>query len=220
MRKRTDFVALSAMFCALFLRAQLLFPNGHLDPARGLQFPSQPVHSPLLEQYFWTAGDITALLPNHSKFPWNRPGLRVDPHFFRTTFPVSSVPKAATLYIAGPRSAKVWLNGQLVTTFTSDIDVPIAFYVFHTDVTSLLHGGINTLAIEAIRGRGIVAGAGPVATQQITYGEVLVAKILPAAFGAEVPALVFSTPSWKSTTTFTENWQQPDFDDSHWPAAA
>jgi alpha-L-rhamnosidase len=220
MRIRTDFIALSAFFCTLFVRAQIPFHNGHLDPTRDLQAPSQPTHSPLPEQYLWTAGDITAQLPDHSKFPWNRPDLRVDPHFFRTIFMVSSVPKEATLYVAGPRSAKVWLNGQLVATFVSDIDAPITFHVFHTDVTSLLHGGINTLAIEAVRGHGIVAGAGPLATQQITYGEVLVAKILPATFGAESPALVFSAPSWKSTATFTENWQQPDFDDTHWPVAA
>jgi alpha-L-rhamnosidase len=220
MLKRAPFVATIVLLSSLLVHAQIPIPDGHLDPTRGLQAAPEPSHTPLPEQYLWTSGDITAQLPNHNKFPWNRPDLRVDPHFFRTTFTLLSAPPAATLYIAGPRSAKIWLNGQLAASFASDIDAPIAFHVFHADVASFLRSGVNTLAIEAVRGRGIVAGAGPVATQQITYGEVLAAKILPATFGVEAPAVVISTPSWKSTATLTENWQQPNFDDSHWPAVA
>jgi alpha-L-rhamnosidase len=218
MRKSGHLLAL-IFFCTLPLHAQ--FAEGHLDPARELQPATQSAHALLPEEYLWTAGDITAQLPNHSKFPWNRPDLRVDPHFFRTTFTVpSGRPGVATLYIAGARSARVWINGKLAATFASDIEAPIAFHVFHVDVASFLHGGANTLAIEAVRGYGIVAGVGPLATQQITYGEVLAAKILPAAFGIEATPLVLSTPQWKSTAASVEGWQQPGFDDSRWPAAA
>jgi hypothetical protein len=62
--------------------------------------------------------------------------------------------------LAGPRWAQVYLNGRLLGTFSTNTDQPINFRVFHADATSALHQGDNLLAIEAIRGRGVVSGAG------------------------------------------------------------
>jgi alpha-L-rhamnosidase len=201
------------------LHAQNSFPDGKLDPTRDLTSATQPPHAPLPEEYIWTAGDVTINRPDHNKFPWNRPQLRIDPHFFRTRFTLKTVPASATIYIAGPRSANVYINGKIVASFNSDIDAPIGFHVFHTDVTHYLSTGENTLAIEAVRGRGIVAGGGPRATQQLAYGEVFVAKIIGAPYGATTPVLTYSSTTWKSATTQSPHWSDSNFDDSTWPAA-
>jgi hypothetical protein len=207
------------LLCSPLLQAQSFFAPGSLDPTRNLPGTSQ-THEPLPEQYLWTANDITALRPDRSRFSWSRQDLRIDPHFFRASFNIGFIPKSATLYIAGPRSASVWINGRSAGVFTSDIDAAVGFHVFHADVSALLHSGTNIIAIEAVRGRGIVAGAGPNSTQQIAYGEVLAAKIVPAVFGVDAPALLISTRAWKSTATLAPDWQSPNFNDSSWPAAA
>ena len=94
------------------LYAQNSFADGKLDPTRNLTPATQPQHDPLPEQYIWTAGDITINRPDHNKFPWNRPQLRIDPHFFRTKFTLKTVPSSATIYIAGPRSANIYIDGK------------------------------------------------------------------------------------------------------------
>ncbi len=188
-----------------------------LDPTRNLTPPPRRP-APLPEQYIWTANDVTARRPDHNKYPWNRPDLRIAPHFFRVHFNVKDLPHAATIYIAGPREAHVYLNGHLLSDFYSDIDAPIGFHVFHADASKALHRGNNVLAIRAIRGRGVVAGAGPIATQQLAYGEILVAKLTPAVIGVDVPALVISDATWKSSSTLSEGWFEPDFKDSAWPS--
>ena len=187
-----------------------------LDPTRNLPYPppAEP-HVQLPEQYVWTANDVTALRPDRSKFPWNRPDLRATPHFFRAHFTVSTVPPQATLYLAGPRHAEVFLNGHPIATLTSNPDAPIAFQVFHCDLSQAVKKGDNVLAISAVRGRGIVSGAGPVTTQQLAYGEVLVAKIL-----SRNQTLLISGPTWRSTATEAPRWTEPAFDDRFWPAAA
>jgi alpha-L-rhamnosidase len=200
------------------LPAQSTFPDGRLDPTRNAAITSQPLHTPLSEQYIWTSGDITVRLSDHSNFSWNQTQLRTDLHFFRAHFSIASIPNAATLYIAGPREAHVYLNGHLLADFMSNIDAPINFRVFHADVTQALRVGENTLAIEAVRGRGVASGASAIATQQLAYGEVLVAKIVPAAFGVEAPALMMSDTSWRSTATRADRWQNTGFDDRAWPA--
>ncbi len=187
-----------------------------LDPTRTLPYPPPPEpHTPLPEHYLWTANDITALRPDRSKFPWNRPDLRATPHLFRAHFTLAQVPATATLYLAGPRHAEVFLNGHPIATFTSNPDAPIAFQVFHCDLSHALKPGDNLLAISAVRGRGIVSGAGPVTTQQLAYGEVLTAEIL-----SNNKPILISDPSWRSTATPTPNWSSPTLDDSSWPHAA
>ena len=214
-------LALTLLLTVTTLPAQTTFPDGRLDPTRNPITTGQPLHTPLPEQYLWTSGDMTALRRDRSNFPANQPQLRIDPHFFRAHFHVTVLPNAATLYIAGPREAHVYLNGHLVADFSSNPDAPINFRVFHADVTKALQLGDNTLAIEAIRGRGVsFGGGGSIVTRQIAYGEVIAAKIVPAAFGVEAPALVLSDTSWRSTATRTPRWQEPAFNDRDWPPAA
>ena len=197
------------------------FPSP-LDPARNrVATAPAPVPAALPEEYIWTAGDVTVKRPDHGKFPWNRPDLRVAPHLFRTRFRIAAAPADATLYVAGPREAHVFLNGQKVDDFYLNPDAPIGFHVFHASVSAALRAGENVLAIEAIRGRGIVSN-GSIATQQLAYGEVLAVKIVPARLGVAAPALVLSDGRWRSrvrgTEEIVEHWTEQGFDDSAWPA--
>jgi alpha-L-rhamnosidase len=217
---RRHLSVLVVLFSTAALSAQTTFPDGHLDPTRNLTPASQPTHTPLPEEYLWTSNDITVLRPDHNKFPWNRPQLRTEPHFFRAHFSIVSLPPSATLYIAGPREAHVYLNGNLLADFTSNIDAPINFHVFHTDATHALKLGDNTLAIEAIRGRGVVSATDSLVTQQLAYGEVLAAKIIPAAFGTEDTPIIITDKNWRSTATRADHWQDSTFDDKAWPTAS
>ena len=215
------FLAFTLLLTATTLPAQVTFPDGRLDPTRNPITTAQPLHTPLPEQYLWTAGDITAQRRDRNSFPANQPQLRTDPHFFRAHFHVTALPSAATLYLAGPREAHVYLNGHLLADFSSNNDAPINFRVFHADATKALTLGDNTLAIEAIRARGGSFGnSGSIVTRQLAYGEVVAAKIVPAALGVEAPALVITNTDWRSTSARTDRWQEPAFNDRDWSPAA
>jgi hypothetical protein len=205
---------------AATLEARAQQPAGPLDPTRGLAATPAPRYAPLPEEYIWTTADVTAQRTDHSKFPWNRPDLRVAPHYFRAHFRVALLPQAATLYLAGPREAHVFLNGHRLDDFYLNTDAPIGFHVFHTSAAGALRLGDNVLAIEAVRGRGVVSGSSPLATQQLAYGEVLVAKIVPTRFGMEAPALLISDRSWRSNTGSAnkpiDHWLDAAFNDSSW----
>jgi alpha-L-rhamnosidase len=212
-------LALVLLLAVGFARAQ--DPPSPLDPARNLTPLPAPAHTPLPEQYIWTSGDITAKRPDHNKFPWNRPDLRTAPHLFRAHFHLATAPKDATLYLAGPREAHVFLNGHPLADFYSDPDAPIGFHVFHVDAAPLLRLGDNVLAISAIRGRGIVSATDSLATQQLAYGEVLAAKIIPRRFGVEAPALLISDTHWLSSAAQSDpHWSDASFNDSAWQPAA
>jgi alpha-L-rhamnosidase len=202
------------VFCSHVLSAQNGFPDQRLDPARNLSGAPAEAHAPLAEEYVWTAGDVTAQRPDRSKFPWSRQEARTAPHFFRTHFSLQTVPRSATLYVAGPREADVYLNGKLLAHFASNINAPIGFRVFHVETASLLVQGENTLAIQALRGRGIVSGGGTLATAQLAYGEVLVVKLLT---GGVAQPLVWTNATWRSTLASPEHWEDKGFDDSSWP---
>src|SRR5208283_489701 len=96
-----------------------------LDPTAAIEHHrlQSAVHKPLPEQYIWTQGDSAAA--SKISYDWAKQDFKADPHYFRHTFTVASAPKAATLYIAGPRSARVFLNGQLVDNVKSDLGAPI-----------------------------------------------------------------------------------------------
>ncbi|HXE09514.1 MAG TPA: hypothetical protein VN612_16545, partial [Acidobacteriaceae bacterium] len=173
MRPAATFSSIVLFALAGIAFAQSQFPSP-LDPARDAGSLSTPAHTPLPEEYIWTTGDVTVLRPDHGKFPWNRPQLRIAPHLFRAKFRVAAVPREATLYVAGPREAHVFLNGRELSHFSRNIDAPIGIQVFHAAVPpGSLHVGENTIAIEAVRGRGIVAADASAATEQLAYGEVL-----------------------------------------------
>jgi alpha-L-rhamnosidase len=174
------------------------------------------MHRPLPEQYIWTAGDAVAA--GKISYDWSKQDFKAAPHYFRHTFSVASAPPRATLYVAGPRSARVFLNGRLVDSVKSDLSHPLGMHVFATDVTAALRPGSNTLALEVVRGRGIVSASNSPKIAQQTFGEVLVVKIVPAPRGVDAPALAMSDSAWKSVLKPADGWEQPGFDDHAWPA--
>ena len=189
-------------------RAQATPP---LDPTRNLIIPPESTHQPLPEQYIWTHGG-----------PPVGSG-EVQPRFFRAAFNLTAVPKDATLYLAGPRSARIYLNGKLVDHFDSDLTAPgLDFRVFATPLAGALRTGRNVLALEVVRGEGGPKYTTVASTIQIANGKVVVAKILPAAPWVPTysPALLLSDTAWKATLAASGDWQSPAFDDSAWPVVA
>lgn len=195
-----------------------------LDPARNTTLLREPSATPLHEEFVWTAGDVTVKRPDRSHFSWSRTELRTEPHIFRARFRVSTIPQSGTLYIAGPRSVRVFLNGHLLGAASTNPEAPINFRVFHFDAASALKVGDNVLAVEAVRGRGVVTGTGTEALHQFGYGEVFAAKLLAGRFGDEKAAeLLVSNKDWRSVSSAQDasarddRWQSPTFDDSAWP---
>jgi alpha-L-rhamnosidase len=225
MRPAAPFVSALLFAFAGIALAQPQFPSP-LDPARDPASLSTPAHTPLPEEYIWTAADVTALRADHNKFPWNRPELRIAPHLFRAKFRIAAVPREATLYVAGPRDAQIFLNGRELAHFSRNMDAPIGIQVFHVRVPApALRIGDNTLAIEAVRGRGIVAADASVATEQLAYGEVLAVKLVPGKFGMQGQPLLISNSQWRSIALAGTSvqppigWSAPGFNDVSWPMA-
>lgn len=205
---------LLAAASAVMLHAQAAT---ELDPARNPNGLHRVIHKALPEQYIWTAGDAAALRPDHSKFSYRQRERKVEPHAFRGRFQVKQIPPAATLYIAVPRSVQAYLNGKLVLDAAADPKSPLAIHVFHANVRSALRIGRNVLAIEAVRGSGIVAASDSSVIQQLSFGEALVVKIASAAPGITAAPLTISGSSWRSVVAIPQGWQSPGFDDSGWP---
>jgi alpha-L-rhamnosidase len=187
-----------------------------LDPTRNITKPTLESnrHQPLAEQYIWTASDAAANAKVIYTFP--RVTEQVEPHYFRSHFQIATLPKQATLYIAGPRWIKVWLNGSLAEEVESDVTSPLGMHVFATSVAQYLKPGANTIAIEAVRGRGVTGFANSALVRQQTAGQVLVAKILPEAQNIDGPALLRSDEQWKSSVSAGAGWERPEFDDTQW----
>ena len=187
-----------------------------LDPTRNLTNPvlQSTRHTPVPEEYIWTADDTTRNAKIEYTFPART--AQIEPHYFRAHFNVPAVPKDATLYIAGPRSIKVWINSQLAEQVESDVTSPLGMHVFTTAVAKFLHAGKNTIAIEAVRGRGVTGFANSALLRQQTFGQVLVAKIVPQAEGINGPALLLSNKDWRSSTTAAKGWELADFADTAW----
>ncbi len=197
-------------------------PDNQIDPARNLTAGTleSALHKPLPEQYIWTQADAVPPRPLVAN-GWDS-GNHQDlaPHYFRRTFQVSDVPAQATLYLAGPRRAAIFLNGQEVGGYDLNLDFPIGIRVYSCDVTHALRSGKNVLAIEAVRGPGVGNGAASRLSVQQARGEVLAVMIVPAARGIQAPPLVMSDAHWKATMKAAPSgWQQADFNDASWPAA-
>jgi alpha-L-rhamnosidase len=208
---------LLAAFSSTLLHAQPAVPADQLDPARDPGKLHRVQQTSLPEQYIWTAGDAAALRPDHAKFNYRQRQRKIDAHVFRSQFQLKQIPSVATLYIARPRSAKAYLNGKLVLDATAVPKSPLEMHVFRAEVHSALRRGPNLLAIEAVRGWGIVAASDSRTIQQLSFGETLAAKIVPASPGIEAPPLVYSSSSWRSVAAAPQGWQSPDFDDHGWP---
>jgi alpha-L-rhamnosidase len=166
---------------------------GQLDPTRSITTPElfSASHQPLPEQYIWTK---------------DKPGQTKEqqeaPRYFRVHVDLKQESPEATLYVAGPQSITVWVNGTQAAHFDADPLARIDEHVFHADIAHFLHGGDNVLAIEA------------------DHGGQLVAKLMPAAIGVVAPTIQISGPEWKATTQAADGWQKTSFDDSGWPAVA
>jgi hypothetical protein len=166
-------------------------PPDQLDPTRNLGNPVlfSSFHQPLPEQYIWTK-DPERL---------NREQ-RDEPRYFRAHFHVDDPSTPAILYLAGPRGAEVYVNGQSAAHLEADPLSRIEMTVLWADLTKFQHPGDNILAIAA------------------DHGRTMVAKILPAPPGMIAPPVLISNASWKATTNAADGWQNANFDDSSWPA--
>lgn len=189
-----------------------------LDPARDLA-PSaleSATHKPLLEQFIWTANGSA----HSDNIDYSAPKLNehTEPHFFRAHFRTGTRPAAATLYLAGPRSVRVYVNGDLVDSATIDLNGALGSVVYTSRVESHLRPGDNVLAVEAVRGKNINSFVNSAATAQITRGEALLAKLLPAVEGVDAEPLLLSDTQWKSSASSAPGWEKPGFNDSTWAA--
>ncbi len=181
--------------------------DADLDPARDLG-PSQlerVLHRPLPEQYIWTSvHKVTAY------------GL--GRHFFRRAFELATVPAHATLYLAGPRQARIYLNGKEVGHYQLNLSFPMGIRVYQHDVARWLRPGKNVLAIEAVRGPMAGNEARAPVSRHLRAGKVLAAMIVPAARGIQAKPLVMSDAQWKGAVgRVPRGWQEAGFDDSTWP---
>ena len=88
------------------------------------------IHQPLPEEYVWTASEGAAAVG--SAVIYTFPGVteQTEKHYFRHAFDVGTIPKEATLYVAGPRWERVWINGQLADEVASDLESPLGMHVF------------------------------------------------------------------------------------------
>ncbi len=180
-RAKSIALFLLAISLATNAATQSSLPSGPLDPARNPIRLHRPLHPELAEQYIWTANEAAALRPDHAKFIYRDRDRKTEPHAFRGWFTLSTLPSSATLYIAGPSSVKAWLNGTLVVDAAADPQSPLGTHVFRAGLHSAMRIGRNLVAIEVVRGRGIVGASDAPVVQQLAYGETLVAKIVPGA---------------------------------------
>ena len=174
------------------------------------------MHTPLTAQYIWTADDAAVLTKPRDLSRIKSNDWKVEPHLFRRAFSLASVPTNATLYIAGPRSARVWLNGRPVATLRFSGSPHIGFATMTANVAPYLRAGSNVLALEVVRGYGSHHHTNSLHTRWLNSGEVLAVEILPATAGIVAAPLIESNPSWRSTTVATSGWQQPGFNDAAW----
>ncbi len=211
------------------MRAQMGDPaNGPTKiPIEQLDVASSPdaltlessVHTPLTEQYIWTKEDAVREVPSADKGWLRDAGEDLGSHYFRRTFPLSQVPAEAELYVAGPRAATIYVNGQKVGQYQLDLSFPMGMRVYACDVAKALQEGTNVVAIEAVRGPQVGSGADNRLAVQQTRGEVMVVKIVPAALGVVAAPLLISDANWKASMQFIPGWQAAGFDDHSWGAA-
>jgi hypothetical protein len=215
-RKKLVFITF-AMGTGLLAPAQIwVDAHGTLDPSRNLTAAVPETHTRLREEYIWTAGDAAAL-SDAGKFVAHHQEEKLAPHYFRAVFYLRAALRQATIYLAGPRSLKVYVNGAEAAELECHPRYPIVFESLHADVGPHLRAGRNVIAIEAVRGLGISHHTNSKITAQLNMGEVLAAKIVAAAPGIDRPPLLWTSSSWVSTLDPQTGWQQPNFDDRSWP---
>jgi hypothetical protein len=177
------------------------------------------MHQALPEQYIWTREDAVPEKPNINGSWTSEGNTHLEPHYFRRSFAVRTVPRVATMYVAGPGAATVYLNGERVAHFQSAMEVNIGARVVAIDISHALKPGSNLVAIEANRGPEVGSSGNSRREVQLTAGRVMAVKIVPAAQGVNETPLLISDTQWKTAEKPANGWQQPSFDDSGWEAA-
>ena len=191
----------SSLLAALLLARMGIAQTGSgqipLDPARAEASPKAvgTFHKPLPEEYIWAADDAAVVMQPKEMSQIKRTDWKSEPHYFRSSFVTKSAPAKATLYLAGPRTAQIYLNGVLVADLKASHSRHFAMQTMSVDVTDKLKVGINTIAIAAVRPSGSHHHTNSLMTSWLTSGEVLVAKVVPAALGVDAPALLTTDKS-------------------------
>ncbi len=135
---------------------------------------------------------------------------------FRSHFTLTSIPREATLYLAGPQSAVVYLNGNEIGRFSQDPNSLSRPVVFNVPLLGLLRVGANVLAVQVHP----VQNPSYMPTEyMLVRGHYLVAKIVPASEGVDREPITYTDGSWRTAMTPAGGWQQPGFDDAAWPQA-
>jgi hypothetical protein len=198
---------------------EVVRPGNLLDPSRVVQqvWMVGTFHAPLPEEYVWTAGDAAVTQDKQPLSELKRDDWKVQRHFFRKVFDLEKKPLKATLYVAGPRSAKVWVNGALVADLHCEGSHHMGFKVMNAEIDGALHSGQNLIAIEAVRGYGSHHHTNALKTAWLNSGEVLAVKIIAAEKGFDGPSLLLSDRAWKSTVSAATGWEQREFVDTTWP---
>jgi hypothetical protein len=173
-------------------------------------------HAPLTEEYIWTANDAAVAMRKESLNQLKRDDWKVEPHFFRRSFRITARSEQATLYIAGPRHARVWINGVLTADLHFSAGHHMGFDVLTAEVNGKLRVGDNLIAIEAVRGYGSHHHTNSLKTSWLNSGEVLAVKLIPAAEGVGAVPVLISNNAWKSSVNAASGWQEETFDDAAW----
>jgi alpha-L-rhamnosidase len=206
----------SALIAGTIVCAQSSTPVGALDPARNPSKLSAFPREQLPEQYIWTGKE------NGERFKAQ------DARWvFRKEFSLSSVPRAATLYIASSGDVDVWLNGAHLLTYLDDRTLPPGYTVHAIEVQSLLRAGRNALAICVEHLHGAHHTTTDPMILQYVGGRALAVKIVPAARGILAAPLLISDASWRGrmfeeTEAGEPNLQSistADYAASAWPRA-
>lgn len=185
----------SIAFVLLMLKANLPASaqndpqTSSIDPTIGIDKPAleSTLHTPLPEQYIWggekgDSGETTFL-------------------YFRKTFSLSTVPKVATLYAAGPTWMMVYVNGRQLANGFHDPKERVQPFVLAIDLAGQLRAGRNLVAVMA------------------SQGSRMVVKIVPAAAQIMKPALLVSDATWKCDSRLRRGWELPALNDADWPNA-
>ena len=181
--------------------AQAVPPPGKLDPTRGVEHPQlfESFHTPLPEQYIWTRKGAGAAAKGNAS---------AQTHYFRVHFQLAEVPSEATLYLAGPNSADVYVNGSSAGHVAASPLSRLKIHVFDLEIGSLLHRGDNVLALAA-------------SNDDRGDERRLVVKLLAAKPYAAGQTLLLSGPQWKGALDAPAGWQKTGFNDASWePVAA
>lgn len=122
--------------------------------------------------------------------------------FFRRTLnlPTDRTIKGAQLLMTADNSFTIYLNGERLGKGNNRRTI------FQWEATSLLHPGRNVLAIMTTN-----AGDGPSPAGLI--------GLLRVDFAQGDPLVLITNGDWQAFDQETKGWEQPEFDDSKWPAA-